>query len=94
MEALWGKKGKKALGEINTSMTGCWRSEVALPTVELVFLAFSSFLKNKVITMLSTLEEDIKPIVPSLIYIPVHLLGNEFICVLCIFISFRSDAAE
>lgn len=35
--------------------------------------------------MLSTLEEDIKPIVPSLIYIPVHLLGNEFICVLCIF---------
>lgn len=44
--------------------------------------------------MLSTLEEDIKPIVPSLIYIPVHLLGNEFICVLCIFIGFRSDAAE
>ena len=33
------------------------------------FSEFSSFLKNEVITMLYTLEDDIKPIVPSLIYI-------------------------
>lgn len=36
--------------------------------------------------MLHTLEEDIKPIVPSLIYIsPCILLGNEFISAYCIF---------
>lgn len=46
----------------------CWRSEVVSPAAE-QFSEFSSFLKNEVITMLRTLEEDIKPIVPSLIYI-------------------------
>lgn len=36
--------------------------------------------------MLQTLEEDIKPIVPSLIYIsPCILLGNEFISAYCVF---------
>lgn len=46
----------------------CLRSEVVFPTAE-GFSEFSSSLKNEVITMLSGLEEDIKPIVLSLIYI-------------------------
>lgn len=41
---------------------------MVFPTAE-AFSEFSSSLKNEVITMLSALEEDIKPIVLSLIYI-------------------------
>lgn len=51
------------------------------PTAQ-VFPQFPSPLKNEVITMLTALEEDIKPIVQSLIYIShaFYQVMNSLVC--------------
>lgn len=83
--AVLRRKGKGGSRRSKHRYDGCWRSGAVFPDAKR-FSQFSSFLKTEVITMLHTLEEDIKPIVPSLIYIsPCILLGNEFISAYCIF---------